>query len=85
MADDGAVLGSDVVQVIGREIAAGAHHVLDHDVGIAGDVPPEMLNQELRIGAVRAAGFAGADQRDGLVLVEVGDRIGARGRARQAG
>jgi len=35
-ADDGAVLGGDVVEVVGAAHAAGARHVLHHDVRIAG-------------------------------------------------
>src|SRR5262249_406569 len=43
------------------------------------DVFLDVRGDELRIRAVRAAGFAGADQRDGLVAVEIGNRIGAGG------
>ena len=35
-ADRGAVLGSDIVHVRQREEAAGARHVLRHDVGLPG-------------------------------------------------
>ena len=65
--------------------AARARHVLDDDRRVAGDVRGEMLGEDAAVEIVAAAG-AGADQdRDGLALVEIGDALLRRGRARDHG
>ena len=74
-ADRGAVLGRDVVEEIREPQAAGAGHVLRHDVGIAGDVLAHVAREHARIEVVVAAGGVADQQLDGLAAVEVGDRL----------
>ena len=51
-AERGAVLGRLVEDEVGRPQAAGAGHVLDDDVGIAGQVLAEMAREVARVDVV---------------------------------
>jgi len=78
--DRGAVLGRDRVEVVGGAQAAGARHVLHHDIGIARDVAAEMARQQARDDVVTAARPVADDQIDLLALVEIlHRRLGPRG------
>jgi hypothetical protein len=50
--------------------------------GIARDVLAEMARDHPPIGVIAAAGAVADDQREAFAAVEVGDRIGVRGRSR---
>ena len=84
-APGGAVLRADALDV-GRGLdAAGARHVRDDDIGIAGNVFADHLRQRHRIAAHRAAARTGADiHRDGLAAVEVLDGFRPRRMTPQA-
>src|SRR6516165_9588954 len=70
--DCGAVLGRDRVEVVGGAQAAGARHVLHHDIGIA--------RQQARDDVVTTARPVAHDQIDLLALIEIVDRrLGACG------
>jgi hypothetical protein len=77
-AEDGAVLGRHIVEVIGGAQTSGAGHVLHDDAGIAGNVPAHVARQEPRIHIVAAARPIADDESDLLALVEIGDRISGR-------
>jgi len=78
--DCGAVLGRDRVEVVGGAQAAGARHVLHHDIGIARNVAAEIARQQARDDVVTAARPVADDQIDLLALVEIVDRrLGACG------
>src|SRR5262249_30508728 len=60
---DGAVLGRDVVEVVGGADAAAADHVLHHDVGIAGHIFGHVARDQPAVLVVAAAGRGTGDQR----------------------
>src|SRR6516165_163652 len=72
--DCGAVLGRDRVEVVGGAQAAGARHVLHHDIGIARNVAAQMTRQQARDDVVTAARPVADDHIDLLALVEIFDR-----------
>src|SRR5262249_19541064 len=82
-ADDGAVLGRDVVEKIGGAQAAGAGHVLRDDRRIARDVPAEVARDHASVGVVAAPGAIADNEGDVAAAVEIGERIGTRARERQ--
>ena len=67
----GAVLGRRHVEIAHRGQAAGARHVLDDDVGIAGDVADEMARQRSGIDVIAAARREADHDGEGLALVEI--------------
>src|SRR5439155_26313115 len=70
VADNGAILGRDVVHVISSQDTSGARHVLDDDGGIAGDVLADVASDVARIGIISAAGRGADDDADRLATVE---------------
>ncbi len=77
--DGQAVLGRDVVHVVGGQHVAAARHVL-HDQGrVAGDVAPHVARDHPRGEVVDPAHPGAGDDGDGLALVELGRRF-RRGR-----
>jgi hypothetical protein len=70
-ADDGAVLGRDIVDVCRCDVARGARHVVDDDAGITGNVFADMARDHSAVEIVAAAGRRGDDDGDGLALVEL--------------
>src|SRR5262249_29490285 len=79
-----AVLGGDIVQVVGGTESAGGRHVLWHDRRIARNVVAEVSRDRARINVVAAADRSRDDEADLLALVEIGDCIGA-GKGREQG
>ena len=77
-AELGAILGRHVVEVVGREDAAGALHVLDHDRGRARQMLRQMPRHRARIGIVGAARVEADDQVDRAAFVELLDGLRAR-------
>ena len=69
-----AVLRRDVVEIVRRLGAAAARHVLDDDVGLAGDVLSHVLGHQPGVEAVRPAGAIADEEGQVLALVEIGDR-----------
>ena len=86
-AEGRAVLGADIVEPVGEPQAAGALHVLRHDVRIAGNVLAHVAREHARIEVVAAADAVADIEIDGLALVEVGHalRAAARGGDKQEG
>ena len=62
--DDGAVLRRDIVEIIGRADAAGAGHVLRHDVRLARQEPADMPGDQAAVGVVAAAWRGRDDEGD---------------------
>jgi hypothetical protein len=83
-ADDGAVFGSDGINVIGRLEAPGTGHVLRHDAGTARNILTEMPRQKPRICIVAAAHAIADEERNALALVKILD-TGRAGRLRRNG
>ena len=75
-ADDGAVLGRDVVEVVDGAHAAAAHHVLHHDVRIARNVPTHVAGERSRIDVVAAADAGRDGEVDGLAAIEIRHLVG---------
>ena len=71
----GAVLGRNIVDVVGRHQSAGAGHVLRHHRGLAGQVPADMAGHRAAEQVVGAARRAADHHPDGLAR-EV--RLGVR-------
>ena len=69
--DDGAVLGRDLGEEAGGAAAAGARHVLDHDVGLAGDVAVDVARQRAAVDVVAARRTGADDEVDGPAGVVV--------------
>ena len=78
-AERGAVLRRGVVEVDGRNEAAGARHIAHDHAGIAGEVLAEMAREQPRGRVIGAAGGEADDDGDLLALVEI------RGACRSAG
>ena len=76
-ADGGAVLRRHRIDELRGAQAAGAGHVLRHDIGVSGDVLAEMARQQPAVEIVAAADAVADDQIDGLALVEILDAVGA--------
>ena len=55
-ADDGAVLRRDVEDLVDGEEAAGAGHVLRHDIRLSRNMPADMAGEQAPAGVVAAAG-----------------------------
>src|SRR5262249_49020820 len=73
--DDGAVLGSGIVDVIGRRETAGSRHVLHDDGRIARDMLAKVARYQTRLPAVAAARAGADDERDLPAGVEFGNRL----------
>ena len=54
---------------------ARTRHVLDHDIGISGDVLAEVLGEDARVEIVTAARTGAEQERDVLALVEISDAL----------
>jgi len=61
-ADDGAVAWRQIVEIIGADDAAGARHVLNDDLGLAGQMDPKMARHQPSVEIVAAARFRGDDE-----------------------
>ena len=70
-ADDRAVLGGLVVEIVRRPDGDGARHVQRDHGGMPGQVPAEMRGDQAAIGVVAAADRIADDEVDGLALVEI--------------
>src|SRR4029453_9626800 len=81
-ADDGAVFGSDGINIIRRLEASRAGHVLRHDGGTARNILAEMPRQKPPIGIVAAAHAVADEERNGFALVKILD-AGGTGRLRR--
>jgi hypothetical protein len=79
-----AVLRRRHVEVAHRGQAAGARHVLDDDIGVAGDVRRHMTRQAAGIDVVAAARREADHDGEDLALVEI-IRARERGRRREPG
>ena len=69
--DDGAVLGRDLGDEARRPRAAGARHVLRHDVRIARDVAPDVPRHHAPVDVVAAAGRRADQEVDRLAGEEI--------------
>ena len=67
-------------QIVRHVDAAGAGHVLRHHVGIARNVLADMARHQARMQIVFAADAHSDQHVDGLAAIEVGRRLGLRGR-----
>src|SRR5262249_7619395 len=74
----GAVARRDFAQIFGADDAAGAVHVLNHDVGLTLDVAGKMLGKQPALDVGRPAG--GEVDQDGEALAAVERFIGRGGR-----
>jgi hypothetical protein len=70
-ADDQPVLGRDVEQVVGRQKAAAARHVLRHDGRLARDVAAQVCGEGAGVEVVPAAHIRRHDQPERLAAIEV--------------
>ena len=70
-ADDGAVLGGLVVEIVGGPDGDGARHVEGDHGRVPGQVVAQMRRDQATIGVVAAAHRIADDEIDGLALVEV--------------
>ena len=75
-ADEGPVPRRLRIEIIRGLQMSRARHVLGHDAGIAGNMIPQMLGDDPRIGVHAPAHPRGDDQRDGLARIKVRDAIG---------
>src|SRR4029079_17790416 len=60
--------------------AARAGHVLDNDVGIAGDMFAEMVGKDASVKIIAAARTGAEQERHGLAFVEIGGALLGLGR-----
>ena len=74
--DDAAVLGRDIVGVVGGAEPARRRHVLHHHGWVARDVVAEMASDGTAVGVIAAAGRGGDDQGNLLAAVEIGRALG---------
>ena len=72
-ADDRAILGRDIVNVVGGDIAARARHVGNDDVGIARHMLAHMAGDQPRIGVIAATGRGSDNDLNGFAAIEVFD------------
>jgi hypothetical protein len=77
--ENGAILGRDLIQIVHGANAAGAGHVLDDDVGLAGNVACKERREGARVAGIAATGVRAQDPRDLPALVEIVSRA-RRGR-----
>ena len=77
-----AVLGSYIIDVLGRTQAARTCHGLRNDRRISGDMLADVLSENACVKVVTAADAETDDEVDILPTVEFGDVVGARGRQR---
>ncbi len=73
---DGAILRSDLGDVVGCADAAAPRHVDMHDLRAAGDMLDHVAAEQPRIGIVTAADTGTDDEADLLARVEFRHRIG---------
>ena len=66
------------IKIVRRLQMPRARHVLGHHAGSAGNMVPQMLGDEPRIGVHAPAHPRGDDQRDRLARIKVRDAIGLR-------
>src|SRR5262245_66016588 len=78
--DLGAVLWSWTIEMVARDDAAGARHVLHDDGRVAGNVAGEMLADDAAIEVIAAARLRPHQDRNGLARVEFGDTLRVDGR-----
>src|SRR5262249_7538280 len=76
--DHGAVLGGDLVNIVGRYDRAGTRSVLDHDVGPTGNMPHKVSSHRARREIVAATDVGADHDGDGLASVELSDRLRLR-------
>ena len=79
-ADHRAVARGDAGEIRGRLQRAGARHVLDHDVGIARHMAPEMARENAQVELEGRAGRVADHGLHGAPAIEGGDRVRLRGR-----
>ena len=84
-AEGGAILGREIVEIVGRDQAAGARHVLYDDGRIAGDIPADMARQQATKDVEAASRPIADHERNGFALVELFDGLRARGLSRERG
>src|SRR5262245_1322848 len=77
--DLGAVLWSRTVEMVARDDAAGARHVLHDDGRVAGNVAGEMLADGTAVEVVAPARLRPHQDRNGLARVEFGDALRGSG------
>jgi hypothetical protein len=80
-ANDGPVLGRDIIDMRCSGIAARPWHVGHRHYGMAGDVLGHVPREEPRIDVVAAAGRGSDDHRDLPAPIELRDRILGQSRA----
>jgi hypothetical protein len=70
---------SNFVNVVSRDHRAGTGHILDDDVGIAGNIFAEIAGDHARPCVVNATSAVAGDDSNGLVLIERRLRPGPEG------
>ena len=69
-ANDGAVLGGHIVDLVGRDQAAGAGHVLRHNQGLPGDVAPHVAGDQPTPQIIRPADAIADEHGHRLAAIE---------------
>src|SRR3990172_4140398 len=78
MADDRAVARSAVIDVIRRDQHGRPRHILDDNVGFAGNVLSEVARDKPGVRIIASTGGTTDDELDCFALIEVLDRGGKR-------